>query len=113
MHWIFPNALIFPGLADVRSINTRSCTTERTGTACLPGCYLQDSDPGRVVSARASSHDEPARPAAGQAVRSGAMPVNRMNREEFYAKVSALGAEQLRKVLWTLYWRGTAQVRER
>ncbi len=41
------------------------------------------------------------------------MPANRMNREEFYAKVSPLDAEQLRKVLWTLYWRGTAQARER
>jgi hypothetical protein len=36
-----------------------------------------------------------------------------MNREEFYAKVSPLDAEQLRKALWTLYWRGTAQARER
>jgi hypothetical protein len=41
------------------------------------------------------------------------MPDSRMNREEFYAKVSPLDAEQLRKILWTLYWRGTAQVRER
>jgi len=41
------------------------------------------------------------------------MPADRMNREEFYAKVSPLDAEQLRKALWTLYWRGTAQVRER
>jgi hypothetical protein len=41
------------------------------------------------------------------------MAVNRMNREEFYAKVTPLDAEQLRKILWTLYWRGTAQVRER
>lgn len=41
------------------------------------------------------------------------MPVNRMNREQFYARVSGLDAEQLRKTLWTLYWRGTAQVRER
>jgi hypothetical protein len=41
------------------------------------------------------------------------MPANRMNREEFYAKVSPLDAEQLRKVLWTVYWRGTAQARER
>ena len=41
------------------------------------------------------------------------MPANRMNREEFFAKVSPLEAEQLRKVLWTLYWRGTMQVRER
>ena len=41
------------------------------------------------------------------------MPADRMNREEFYAKVSPLDAEQLRKALWTVYWRGTAQVRER
>ena len=41
------------------------------------------------------------------------MPVNRMNREQFYARMSALDAEQLRKILWTLYWRGTAQARER
>ena len=41
------------------------------------------------------------------------MPANRMNREQFYAKVSGLDAGQLRKVLWTLYWRGTAQARER
>ena len=41
------------------------------------------------------------------------MPANRMNREEFYAKVSPLNDEQLRKVLWTVYWRGTAQVRAR
>lgn len=45
-------------------------------------------------------------------IASGAMAGNRMNREQFYAKVSALDAEQLRKVLWTLYWRGTAQARE-
>ncbi|HEX2746272.1 MAG TPA: hypothetical protein VHO07_21550 [Streptosporangiaceae bacterium] len=41
------------------------------------------------------------------------MAANRMNRDEFYAKVSPLDADQLRKALWTLYWRGTAQVRER
>jgi hypothetical protein len=36
-----------------------------------------------------------------------------MNREEFYTKISPLDTEQLRKALWTVYWRGTAQVRER
>jgi hypothetical protein len=41
------------------------------------------------------------------------MAGNRMNRDQFYAKVSALDAGQLRKILWTLYWRGTAQARER
>jgi hypothetical protein len=49
----------------------------------------------------------------GCPIRSDAMSANRMNREEFSAKVSPLDAEQLRKVLWTLYWRGTAQARER
>src|SRR6202453_5523719 len=41
------------------------------------------------------------------------MPANRMNREEFYAQISPLDAEQLRKVLWTAYWRGGVQARER
>ncbi len=42
------------------------------------------------------------------------MPVSRMNGEEFYAtRCLPLDAEQLRKALWPLYWRGTAQVRER
>jgi hypothetical protein len=37
----------------------------------------------------------------------------RMNREEFFAKLSPLDAEQLRKALWNLYWRGSAPLRER
>ncbi|HET9080858.1 MAG TPA: hypothetical protein VFO01_10150 [Trebonia sp.] len=41
------------------------------------------------------------------------MPANRMNRDEFYAAMAPLDGERLRKVLWTVYWRGTAQVRER
>jgi len=41
------------------------------------------------------------------------MPVNRMNRDEFYAAMMPLDDERLRKALWTVYWRGTAQVRER
>jgi hypothetical protein len=36
-----------------------------------------------------------------------------MNRDEFYAAMAPLDGERLRKVLWTVYWRGTAQVRER
>ena len=44
---------------------------------------------------------------------SGVMSANRMNKEQFRAKVSGLSAEQLRTVLWTVYWRGTAQMRER
>ena len=41
------------------------------------------------------------------------MPQNRMNREEFFAKLAPLDAEQRGKILWNLYWRGTAAVRER
>lgn len=39
--------------------------------------------------------------------------MERMNREQFYAKLGPLSREELQKVLWTLYWRGTAAVRER
>jgi hypothetical protein len=41
------------------------------------------------------------------------MPQDRMNREEFFAKLAPLDAEQRGKILWNLYWRGTAAVRER
>jgi hypothetical protein len=41
------------------------------------------------------------------------MPANRMNRDEFYAAMAAHDDASLRKVLWTLYWRGTGQLRER
>ena len=36
-----------------------------------------------------------------------------MNREQFFRVVSALDEDRLRKALWNLYWRGTADVRER
>lgn len=41
------------------------------------------------------------------------MPANRMNREEFFAKLAPLDEAALQKVLWNLYWRGSAQLRER
>ena len=41
------------------------------------------------------------------------MPANRMNRDEFYAAMAANDDARLRKILWTLYWRGNAQLRER
>jgi hypothetical protein len=41
------------------------------------------------------------------------MPANRMNREEFYAAMAPHDDARLRKVLWTVYWRGNAQLRER
>lgn len=36
-----------------------------------------------------------------------------MNREQFAAATAGLGEAELRKALWTVYWRGTAAVRER
>jgi hypothetical protein len=39
--------------------------------------------------------------------------MNRMNREEFAAATAGLSEAELRKALWTVYWRGTAAVRER
>jgi hypothetical protein len=43
----------------------------------------------------------------------GAEGAKRMNRDEFFAKLAPLDGEQLRKVLWNVYWRGSAPVRER
>ncbi len=42
-----------------------------------------------------------------------AVAANRMNREQFFRTVSGLDEDRLRKALWNLYWRGTANVRER
>jgi hypothetical protein len=36
-----------------------------------------------------------------------------MNRDEFYAAMTPNDDAHLRKILWTLYWRGNAQLRER
>jgi len=41
------------------------------------------------------------------------MSAKRMNREEFFTKLAPLDQGQLRKALWTLYWRGSAAVRQR
>lgn len=41
------------------------------------------------------------------------MPAKRMNRDEFHAKLAGLGEDDVKKILWTLYWRGTATMRER
>ena len=41
------------------------------------------------------------------------MPANRMNRDEFYTAMAPNDDAHLRKILWTLYWRGNAQLRER
>jgi hypothetical protein len=41
------------------------------------------------------------------------MPANRMNRDEFYTAMAPDDDARLRKILWTLYWRGNAQLRER
>jgi len=36
-----------------------------------------------------------------------------MNRDEFFAKLADRSADQVTKVMWNLYWRGSAQMRER
>jgi hypothetical protein len=36
-----------------------------------------------------------------------------MNRDEFFAKLSGLDEDRIKKALWNLYWRGSAQLRER
>jgi hypothetical protein len=41
------------------------------------------------------------------------MPANRMNRDGFYAAMAPHDDASLRKILWTVYWRGNAQLRER
>ena len=41
------------------------------------------------------------------------MPPNRMNRDEFYTAMAPNDDARLRKILWTLYWRGNAQLRGR
>ncbi|HEY5986054.1 MAG TPA: hypothetical protein VIV12_06655 [Streptosporangiaceae bacterium] len=41
------------------------------------------------------------------------MPAKRLNREEFFAKLSSLDEDGLRKVLWNVYWRASAPLRER
>ena len=41
------------------------------------------------------------------------MPQERLSREEFHVKLAETDPEQLKKVLWTLYWRGAAPLRAR
>jgi hypothetical protein len=41
------------------------------------------------------------------------MPANRMSHDEFYTAMAPTDDARLRKILWTLYWRGNAQLRER
>ena len=42
-----------------------------------------------------------------------AMPIGRMDREQFFGRLAALDEQHLKKALWNLYWRGSAAVRER
>ena len=46
-------------------------------------------------------------------VASGVVTAKRVNKDEFFGKLAAMDRAALAKVLWTLYWRGTAAVRER
>jgi hypothetical protein len=36
-----------------------------------------------------------------------------MNRDEFFGQLAGLSEDRMKKVLWNLYWRGSAQLRER
>ncbi len=44
---------------------------------------------------------------------SSVVPMKRMNREEFFARLASLDEDRLKKALWNLYWRGSATLRER
>ena len=37
--------------------------------------------------------------------------MKRMDREQFFGKLTSLDEERLKNVLWTLYWRGSADFR--
>jgi hypothetical protein len=54
----------------------------------------------------------PQRQAAAR-VRWVAVPANRMSHDEFYTAMAPNDDARLRKILWTVYWRGNAQLRER
>jgi hypothetical protein len=58
---------------------------------------------------------QPATPATADLIdlTSAAVTLNRMNRDEFFAKLADLGEDRIKKALWNLYWRGPAQLRER
>lgn len=49
----------------------------------------------------------------GGSIVRGMTPGRRLSRDEFHAKVGGFDRADLVKVLWTLYWRGSAPVRER
>src|SRR6266496_4393586 len=60
------------------------------------------SDPGRRILLK------PCRRLA-----SSAMPIGRMNREQFFGQLATLDEQRLKKALWNLYWRGSAATRQR
>ena len=39
--------------------------------------------------------------------------VERLNRDQFFDKLAEMDEAGLKKALWTLYWRGSASLRER
>ena len=41
------------------------------------------------------------------------MALDRMNRDEFFTKLAGLDEDRIKKAVWNLYWRGSAQLRER
>lgn len=58
------------------------------------------------------SHDEASDGLPGTEI-IAVVAAKRMNREEFFRALSGFDEERLQKAPWNLYWRGTANVRER
>jgi len=96
----------------------------RPGQASLPKGAIERVQAARAarrgdsaVAHRAGCANHGAAQHAAAAAASGlrwvVMPVNRMNRDEFYTAMAPNDDARLRKILWTLYWRGNAQLRER
>src|SRR5262249_32291896 len=56
---------------------------------------------------------EPVRRSAASRLRWVVMRVDRVNRDQFYARMAPNDDARLRKVFWTVYCRGNAQLRER
>ena len=75
--------------------------------AASPHCWAKAP---RRCSAGAAQH---AAAVATSRLRWVVMSATRMNRDQFYAVMAPSDDARLRKVLWKLYWRGSAQLRER
>jgi hypothetical protein len=97
------------------------------GHPASPGMAAALRHGGRHHAASAVQSAPPAddghrNPATRQSAASGRPPVpramigpvmDRMDRTQFFDRLATLDEERLKKVLWNLYWRGTAAARQR